>query len=357
MQLVGFPTGLRKRRKPMAEKKNEILIYQTEDGQTKVEVVFDEETVWLSQTQMGELFQKARTTINEHIKNIFEEGELEESEVQRKVGISDKSMVTKPTQLYNLDMILAVGYRVKSHRGIQFRKWASAVLKEYMRKGFTMNDDLLKRAGGGVYFRELLDRIRDIRSSEKVFYRQVLDLFATSIDYNAKSEIADTFFKEMQNKLFYSVSQNTAAELIAGRANAELPFMGLTVFKGNRPQKHEARTAKNYLSEREIKELNLMVGAYLDIAELKAMQEQPMHMKDWAKELEDFITYQKKPVLTHAGKVSHDEAMQIASDEYGKYKEKSRFELTQVERDFLETIHQTYELLEGKKPKKKKDEK
>jgi hypothetical protein len=220
-------------------------MYQTEDGKTKIEVVFDDETVWLSQDKMAELFQKARTTIVGHIKNILEEGELIENEVIRKVGNPDKFIITKPTQLYSLPMILAVGYRVKSHRGVQFRKWATGVLSEYMKKGFAMNEELLKNAGKGTYFNELLERIRDIRSSEKVFYRQVLDLFATSIDYDAKSDIAQTFFKEMQNKLLYSVSMNTAAELIKGRASAELPFMGLQSFKGERPQKSEVAVAKN----------------------------------------------------------------------------------------------------------------
>lgn len=324
-----------------------ILIYQTEDGQTRVEVVFDNETVWLTQEQMAQLFQKAKSTINEHLKNIFAEGELNESEVMTKFGNSEFSR-QRPTQHYNLDAILAVGYRVKSHRGIQFRKWASGILKEYMRKGFAMNDDLLKNAGGGWYFKELLNRIRDIRSSEKVFYRQVLDLFATSVDYDAKSEVAIEFFKVMQNQLHFATHGHTAAELIVDRANAELPFMGLQAFSGNRPQKAEVAVAKNYLTEDEVKNLNLMVSAYLDIAEMKANEHTPMYMKDWVKELEDFIIYRKKPVLSNAGKVSHREAVDFAVSEYDKYKAKTTDELTQVERDFLDAVHRTYKLLEHK---------
>ncbi len=329
----------------------EILIYQTEDGKTKVEVIFDEETVWLTQDQMAELFQKSKSTINEHLKNIFSEGELEESSVMTKFGNSEFSR-QRPTQHYNLDAILAVGYRVKSHRGIQLRKWATDILKEYMRKGFAMNDELLKEGGGGSYFRELLNRIRDIRASEKVFYRQILDLFATSIDYDAKSETAIEFFKVMQNKLLFANTNSTAAELIAKRANAEMPFMGLQAFKGTQPQKSEVVVAKNYLMENEVVNLNLMVSAYLDIAEAKAMEHTPMYMKDWVEELEDFIIYRKKPQLVGSGTVAHEEAMRIAQREYDKYKAKTKDELTQVERDFLETVRNTYELLEHGRLKK-----
>ncbi|MCL2176556.1 MAG: virulence RhuM family protein [Firmicutes bacterium] len=331
--------------------KSEIIIFQTEDGQTKIEVVFDGDTVWLTQDKIAELFQKSRSTITEHINNIFADGELEESEVKTSVGNPDGSLKHRPPKLFNLDMILAVGYRVKSNRGIHFRKWASSVLKEYMRKGFAINDELLKNAGGGTYFKELLSRIRDIRSSEKVFYRQVLDLFATSVDYDSKSEIAIEFFKKMQNKLLFAVSEKTAAELISSRANAELPFMGLKAFKGDKPKKHEVTVSKNYLTESEIVDLNLTVSAYLDIAERKAIRQEIMHMADWAKELERFIVYQKMPVLKGAGKVSHEDATEKAETEYAKYKQKTKDELTQVEKDFLETIHRTYQLLEGKKPK------
>lgn len=331
--------------KPNSKMGGQILIYQTEDGKTQVEVVFDEETVWLTQEQMAELFQKSKSTVNEHLKNIFSEGELEESEVMTKFGNSEFSR-QRPTQHYNLDAILAVGYRVKSHRGIQFRKWATQILKEYMRKGFAMNDELLKEGGEGSYFRELLNRIRDIRASEKVFYRQVLELFATSIDYDAKSETAIEFFKVMQNKLLFANTNSTAAELIAKRANAEMPFMGLQAFKGTQPQKSEVVVAKNYLTENEVVNLNLMVSAYLDIAEAKAMEHTPMYMKDWVEELEDFIIYRKKPQLVGSGTVAHEEAMRIAQREYDKYKAKTENELTRVEKDFLETIRNTYDLLE-----------
>jgi len=334
------------------KKKSELVIYQTEDGETEVEVIFDDETVWLTQDQMAELFQKAKSTVNEHLKNIFSEGELNENEVMTKFGNSELSH--RPTQYYNLDAVLAVGYRVRSHRGVQFRKWATEILKEYMRKGFAMNDDLLKQAGGGSYFKELLDRIRDIRSSEKVFYRLVLDLFATSIDYDARSEIAVGFFKVMQNKLLFANTKSTAAELIAERADAERPFMGLQAFRGERPRKTEVTVAKNYLTEDEVKDLNLMVSAYLDIAEMKARERTPMYMQDWVKELEDFVTYRKKPQLDSAGSVSHDEAVAIAETEYERYKAKTREELTQVERDFLDTVRKTYGLLEGKHAAKKK---
>jgi len=301
---------------------------------------------------MAELFQRSKPTINEHLRNIFSEGELDKDEVMTKFGISELSP-HRPTQYYNLDAILAVGYRVRSHRGVQFRKWASEILKEYMRKGFAMNDDLLKNAGGGSYFKELLDRIRDIRSSEKVFYRQVLDLFATSIDYDARSEVAVEFFKEMRNKLHFATHGRTAAELIADRADAEQPFMGLQAFKGTSPQKSEAIIAKNYLTEEEVRDLNLMVSAYLDIAEMKANEWTPMHMKDWVNELEGFIRYRKRPVLSDAGSISHEEAVRIASSEYDIYRKKEGAELTQVERDFLDTVRRTYELLERKKPARK----
>ena len=334
--------------KKQSNNTSEFLIYQTEDGKTKVEVVFADETVWLTQAKISELFQRDRSVITKHLKDIFDSGELNAESNVQKMHIANSD---KPVAFYNLDAIIAVGYRVKSHRGIQFRKWATGVLKEYMRKGFAMNDDLLKQAGGGTYFKELLDRIRDIRSSEKVFYRQVLDLFATSIDYDAKSETAIEFFKVMQNKLLFANTKNTAAELIASRANAEFPFMGLQAFKGTQPQKSEVVVAKNYLTEDEVTDLNLMVSAYLEIAEMKAREHTPMYMKDWVKELEGFIIYRKKPQLDDAGRVSHEDAVKIATTEYDKYKAKTSDELTQIERDFLDTIHRTYELLENKKSK------
>jgi hypothetical protein len=338
--------------KKLTDPNNEILIYQTDDGRTKVEVAFDGETVWLTQAKMAELFQTTPQNITMHLKKIYAQGELSiEATCKQSLQVQiegERAVKRENIKFYNLDAIISVGYRVDSHRGIQFRKWASDILKEYMRKGFAMNDDLLKQAGSGSYFKELLDRIRDIRSSEKVFYRQVLDLFATSIDYDAKSEIAVDFFKVMQNKLLFANAGGTAAELIAGRANAELPFMGLQAFKGERPVKSEAVVAKNYLTETEVKNLNLMVSAYLDIAEAKVLEHKIMYMRDWVKELERFIVYRERPVLSDGGRVTHDEAMKIAVSEYDKYKAKAADELTQVERDFLDTIHRTYELLEKK---------
>ena len=246
---------------------SEIIIYQTEDGQTKIQTRLDNETVWLTIEQLSELFQKSRSTINEHILNIFKEGELEKEASMRKIGISDFS--TKPTNIYNLDVIISVGYRVKSHRGVQFRKWATARLKEYIIKGFTMNDDLLKEAGGGNYFDELLERIRDIRSSEKVFWRKVLDIYATNIDYDSQVEESKTFFKTIQNKMHWAVHGNTASEIIYKRVNANAKQLGLTNYKGEKPTKKETEIAKNYLNNEELDVLNRIVTAYLEIAELK----------------------------------------------------------------------------------------
>ena len=337
------------------QEQNTLIMYTTADGKTKISVSLDPscETVWLTQAQMAELFQSTKQNVSLHINNIFSEGELDEKAVVKEYLTTAADGKNYATKHYNLDVIISVGYRVKSLRGTQFRIWATKVLHEYLQKGFAMNDDLLKQAGGGNYFKELLERIRDIRSSEKAFYRQVLDIFATSIDYDAKSETADFFFKCMQNKLFWATSGHTAAELIVDRANAELPFMGLTAFKGIRPTKAEAVVAKNYLTEQEIGILNRMVSAYFDIAEVRAMEQEPMYMKDWLAQLDDFIKLNRKEILTHAGKISHLEAETKAFGEYVKYKAKAIEELTQVERDFLDTIHRTYELLEGKKPKKK----
>ena len=325
---------------------NSFIMYSTEDGKTKIDVRLDNDTVWLTQAQMAELFDKSKSTINEHIKNVYEEGELIELDTMRKFGNSEFS--TKPTNYYNLDVIISVGYRVKSIRGTQFRIWANKVLKEYLIKGFTMNDDLLKNSGGGNYFKELLERIRDIRSSEKVVYRQVLDLFATSIDYDGKSETAQKFFKAMQNKFHYATHGNTASELIEARANAELPFMGLTNFKGLRPTKNEVLVAKNYLNQKELAVLNRLVSAYFDIAEIQALEERPMHMQDWIKQLDDFISINHRTLLNDAGKVSQIEAQAKALEEYEKYKAKDFEELTQVEKDFLLSIKQTEKLLTNK---------
>jgi hypothetical protein len=264
---------------------NEILIYKTEDGKIKIEAHFENETVWLNIGQTAELFQKSRSTINEHILNIYKEGELEKDETMRKIGISDFS--TKPTNFYNLDVIISVGYRVKSHRGVHFRKWATALIKEYLIKGFAMNDELLKQAGGGNYFDELLARIRDIRSSEKVFWRKILDIYATSIDYDPKTEYSVIFFKTVQNKMHWASHGETAAETIYSRVNSEKKNIGLTSFKRKIPTKKETEIAKNYLSEDELNILNRMVTAYLEIAEIQALNQIPMYMNDWIKQFQD----------------------------------------------------------------------
>lgn len=325
----------------------EILIYQTEDGQTKVQARLENETVWLTIEQMSELFQKSRSTINEHILNIYKEGELEKEDSMRKIGISDFS--TKPTNYYNLDVIISVGYRVKSIQGTKFRQWATARLREYIVKGFTMNDDLLKEAGGGNYFDELLARIRDIRSSEKVFWRKVLDIYATSVDYDAKAEISLLFFKTIQNKMHWAAHGSTAAEIVYQRANANQPFLGLTNFKGDKPTKKETEIAKNYLKKDELDVLNRMVTAYLEVAELQALNHKPMYMNDWSGRLDDFLTMTGNNILENAGKVSHQKALDKAHTEYKKYKEQIKNELSNVEKDFIKQIDTT-----TKKFKKKK---
>ena len=327
---------------------SDLIMYQTEDGLTKIEVEFDNENAWLTQAQMAELFQRDRTVITKHIKNIFEEGELdEESNVQfLHVANSDK-----PVMYYSLDVIISVGYRVKSIRGTQFRIWANGILKEYLRKGFAMNDDLLKQAGGGVYFKELLERIRDIRSSEKVFYRQVLDLFATSEDYNASSPEAQKLFKIIQNKMHWAAHGHTASELIFERADSEKPFMGLTTFKGKQPTKSEVDIAKNYLTEQELGILNRLVSAYLDLAEIKALRGEKMKMKDWLIQIDDFLTMTRSEVLNSAGTVSQIEAQAKAEAEYAKYKSKPMEALTAVERDFLLSLKEAQKVLESKTKK------
>lgn len=326
---------------------SEIIIYQTEDGQTKIQTRLEEETVWLTIEQMAELFQKGKSTINEHILNIFREGELEQETSMRKIGISDFS--TKPTNFYNLDVIISVGYRVKSHRGVQFRKWATARIKEYIVKGFTMNDELLKEAGGGNYFDELLARIRDIRSSEKVFWRKVLDIYATSIDYDPNTDLSQTFFKTLQNKMHWAAHGQTAAEVIYQRIDASKPNLGLTSFKGEKPTKKETEVAKNYLNEKELDILNRMVTAYLEMAELQAMNRKPMYMNDWVARLDDFLTMTGNDILSHAGKVSHHQALEKARAEYEKFKEKNKNELSQVEKDFIKKIENTAQQLKNKK--------
>lgn len=322
---------------------SDILIYQTEDGQTKIETRLESETVWLTQAQLSELFQRERSVITKHINNIFIEGELEEKSNVQNLHISGSD---KPVKSYNLDVIISVGYRVKSTRGVQFRKWATQRIKEYIVKGFTMNDDLLKEAGGGTYFDELLERIRDIRSSEKVFWRKVLDIYAISIDYDPNSEVSISFFKTIQNKMHWAAHGNTAAEVIYKRIDSDKLNLGLTNFKRNRPTKKEVGIAKNYLSKKELDILNRMVTAYLEVAEIKALEGTPMHMKDWIEQLNTFLKMMGKVILNHTGNISHDKAINKAHEEYKKYKEKVKNELSQGERDFIKQIDTTAKKLQ-----------
>ncbi len=323
-------------------------MYRTEDGKTAIEVEFDEDNAWLTQAQMAELFQRDRSVITKHIRNIFKEGELDE---KSNVQIMHIANVDKPVTYYSLDVIISVGYRVKSIRGTQFRIWANGILKEYLRKGFSINDRLLKQAGGGVYFKELLERIRDIRSSEKVFYRQVLDLFATSEDYDPQSSEAQRLFAVIQNKMHWAAHGHTASELIYERADSEKPFMGLMTFKGTRPVKSDVDIAKNYLTENELGILNRLVSAYLDLAEIKAMRGERMKMKDWIVQIDDFLIMTRNDVLQSAGTVSKIEAQAKAEAEYLKYKSKEPDELTAVEKDFLQSLTAAEKLL-GSKMKK-----
>ena len=315
------------------ESQGEVIFYNTDDGLTHIEVKVEDETVWLTIYQMSELFGKARSTINEHILNIFSEGELLKSESVRKIGNSDFS--TKPTNYYNLDVIISVGYRVKSIRGTQFRRWATERLKEYMIKGFTMDDERLKGNGGGNYWKELLDRIRDIRSSEKVLYRQVLDLYATSVDYNPHSDESIRFFKIVQNKLHFAAHGHTAAEVIYERADAEKPLMGLTSFSGELPALKDISIAKNYLSEDELKILNNLVSGYFDLAEINAIEHKPMYMNDYVEQLDSVLSSGNRKLLSGSGKVSHDQAVKKAKSEYRKYQEKT---IAPVEQAYIETI-------------------
>jgi hypothetical protein len=317
------------------------IIFKTQDEQVSVDVRFEDETVWLSQEQMAILFGKARSTITEHIKNIFKEGELVEEVVCRDFRhTTQHGAITGKTQevvvkLYNLDVIISVGYRVKSLRGTQFRQWATKRLNEYIRKGFTMDDERLKNLGGGGYFKELLQRIRDIRASEKVFYRQVLDIYATSIDYDPKAEVSIAFFKKVQNKIHYAVHGQTAAEVIFSRADAEKQFMGLMTFSGNQPQLKDVIIAKNYLDEKELRALGQIVSGYLDFAERQAEREQAMTMEDWAAHLDRILTMTGENLLQGAGKVSHEQAIEKATNEYKKYQQKT---LSEVERNYLESL-------------------
>lgn len=325
-------------------------MYTTEDGITKVEVTFDNDTVWLSLDQIAELFQKNKSTISRHIKNIFSEGELLAEATVAKFATVQKEgnrTVERQIDFYNLDVIISVGYRVKSLRGTQFRIWATNILKEYMKKGFALDDDRLKNLGGGNYFEELLSRIRDIRSSEKVFWRKVMEIYATSIDYNPKAESSVLFFKQVQNKMHWAAHKHTAAEVIYQRADADKDNMGLTTWSGNRIKRSDVEVAKNYLDEKELDALNKIVAAYLDIAEVHALNQEPMYMKDWLETIDDYLRMTRRDILTTKGKVTHQQALEKAHLEYEKYKRNQEYILSPVECHFLESIGEL-DKLEGK---------
>lgn len=338
------------------QNKGDIVIYQTQDGLTQINVRFEDETVWLSQQQMAALYQTSRTNIVEHIKHIYEEGELDEASTCRnfrQVQTEGKREVSREIPFYNLDMIISLGYRVKSAVATQFRRWASDLIKEYLKKGYALDDKRLKELGGGDYWKDLLDRIRDIRSSEKVMYRQVLDLYATSADYNPKSAESIAFFKMVQNKLHYATHGNTAAEVIYNRADAEKEFMGLTTFEGDFPTKKDITIAKNYLSENELKVLNNLVSAYFDLAEINAMEHKTMYMSDYVEELDNILSSTGKKVLDGAGKISHQQAMKKAETEYQKFIQKN---LSPVEKAYLETINSLEKKSKKNSGRKRKSE-
>lgn len=317
------------------DENNKILIYTGQDGLIKIDVKLEEDTLWLTQAQMCELYQTSKSNVSEHIKHIFEEGELQEGAVVRKFRTTAADGKLYLTTFYNLDMIIALGYRVRSIIATRFRQWATIRLKEYITKGFTLDDDRLKKLGGDGYWKELLERIRDIRSTEKVMYRQVLEIYATSIDYDPRAMVSQKFFQKVQNKIHYAIHGHTAAELIVERADAEKDFMGLLTFKGNQPTLIEARTAKNYLNEKELRVMGQLVSGYLDFAERQAEKEQPMTMNDWANYLDRILTMSGEQLLQDAGKVSHEDAMEHATTEYRKYKQRT---ISDAERDYLNAI-------------------
>ena len=329
----------------------DILLYKTDDGRTKLDVRLVDETVWLSQKLMAELFQKDVRTINEHIQNIFKEGELAEAAVLRKFRITAADGKTSETAQYSLDVIISVGYRVKSQRGTQFRIWATQRLREYLVKGFTMDDERLKRRGGGNYFEELLARIRDIRSSEKVFWRKVLDIYATSIDYDPSAEATQLFFATVQNKMHWAAHGQTAAEVIHERADAAEPQMGMTNWVGAKPSKTEAVIAKNYLRPKELDALNRIVTVYLEFAELQALDRRPMSMRDWIAKLDDFLRLSGRDILKHAGRISHEQAVRKAEGEFERFHRAQLAEPSQAEKDFEAAVK---ELEKFPAPRRKK---
>ncbi len=315
-----------------------ILMYTTEDGLTKIEATFENDTVWLSIDQMAELFQRDRSVIGKHVRNIFKEGELNKESVWAKFAYTAADGKEYNVDYYNLDVIISVGYRVKSLRGTQFRIWATSILKEYIRKGFALDDDRLKRLGGGNYFDELLSRIRDIRSSEKVFWRKVLEIYATSIDYNPNAEESILFFKQVQNKMHWAAHKHTAAEIVFARADSEKENMGLTSWEGKQIKKSDSEIAKNYLNDQELDALNKIVSAYLDIAEVRALNHEPMYMKDWLETIDDYLKMTRREILTTKGSISHKQAIEKAHAEYDKYKKKQDELLSNVEKDFIHSI-------------------
>lgn len=315
--------------------KNNLIIYTTDDGQVDIEVRLEDENVWLTQNSMAELFDTTKQNISLHIKNIFEEKELEENSVVKHSLTTAKDGKNYKTKFYNLDLIISVGYRVKSIRGTQFRIWANKLIKEYLIKGYNLNVERFKNNGGGPYFEEVLEKIRDIRSSEKVFWRKILDIYATSVDYDAKNEQTREFFRTVQNKMHYAVHGNTAAEVIFNRVDSEKENIGLTNFKGSMPTRAETEIAKNYLNEKELNLLNRMVSAYLDVAEINALNMHAMTMKEWVNELNGFLTMTHKDILEGAGTISHEKALAKAHEEYDKY---MRNHLTQAEKDYLEIM-------------------
>ncbi|MDD6969390.1 MAG: virulence RhuM family protein [Treponema sp.] len=332
----------------MAENKTNLIMYTTEDGVTKIQATFDNDTVWLSIDQMAELFQRDKSTISRHIKNIFEEGEYISDSVVANFATTAKDGKTYQVEYYNLDVIISVGYRVKSLRGTQFRIWAMQILKEYMQKGFALDDNRLKELGGGNYFDELLERIRDIRSSEKVFWRKVLDIYATSIDYNPSAESSVAFFKQVQNKMHWAAHKHTAAEIIYERADSDKQNMGLTSWSGKQIKKTDVEIAKNYLSEKELDALNKIVTAYLDIAEVRALNHEPMYMKDWLETIDDYLKMTRREILSTAGRISHEQALDKAHEEYKKFKAKERDQISLVEKHFLESIGELDKIGGGK---------
>lgn len=343
---------------PAADDGGEFLLYQTDDGSTRIEVRMADETVWLTQKDMAELFQTTKQNISAHLQNVYDEGELQPEATVKKyltVQTEGNREVSRQVEHYNLDAIISVGYRVRSHRGTQFRIWATQRLREYLIKGFAMDDQRLKQAGGGNYFEELLARIRDIRSSERVFWRKVLDIYSTSIDYDPKEEQSLLFFKTVQNKMHWAAHGQTAAEVVHARADASLPNMGLTTFDGDRPRKADVSIAKNYLKEEEIEALNRIVTAYLEFAELQAMNRKPMHMADWISKLDDFLRLSDREILTHAGKISHDSAKEKAEAEFAQFKQQQRNLPQPVDQHFAESLDELKKIEgEAKQAQKKK---